>query len=87
MMSRGSDLVLTRLLREWSFSCKKRKKGSILSLNAIRKELEKHDFCLVGEDREIPLFIGYLPKVVEFVGQTEAEDFENQYLPNGTEGA
>lgn len=79
-MSRGSDLTLTRNLREWSFSCKQRKPGKALSVNALKKECETHDFVLVGEDRDIPFIFGPLPKLIELIGQTEPQAIDTEAL-------
>jgi hypothetical protein len=88
MMSRGSDLTLTRNLREWKFSCKAREK-SICKM--IDRELETHDGIIWGYDRGIPIVAMPLPKLIELVGEGENlnqyVESENQYLPNGTEGA
>jgi hypothetical protein len=66
--SRGSDLWLTRNLRRWAFSCKYRTKKSTtpkFSLTRLMEELEKHDFVVWGEDREVPIIAGPLPKFIE----------------------
>jgi hypothetical protein len=89
MMSRGADLTLTFNLREWSVSCKCTAAGK-LRYKTIKEELEKQDICMTGEDRDpYPMVHMYAPKFVEILGKAEAADFEafeNQYLPNGTEG-
>ena len=72
MMSRGSDLTLTRNLRQWTVSCKCRKKGKALSVAALKKECEAHDFVVLGEDYEVPFFFGPLPKVVQLVAEIES---------------
>jgi hypothetical protein len=87
MMSRGADLVLLWLRREWNFSVKCRAKLSDFTVRQLVTECEKNDFCIFSEDRGIQYVLGPLPKFIEFCGKAEAEEFENQYLPNGTEGA
>ena len=65
MMSRGSDLTLTRGLKRWTVSCKC-KEESICKL--IDRELESNDFFVWGYDRGIPIVACTLPKLIEFVG-------------------
>lgn len=74
MMSRGADLVLTFLNRNWSVSCKCGAPGKI-SYRTIKKELEKHDICMTGEDRDpYPMVHLYAPKFIELLGRAEAQD-------------
>ena len=67
-MSRGADLVLLWLLREWKVSCKSRSK-SICKM--IDDELEHNDLFVHGCDHGIPIVSMHLPKFIEFVGGTE----------------
>lgn len=84
MMSRGADLVLTFLLRRWTVSCKCGARGRI-SYRIIKQELETHDICMTGEDRDpYPMVHLYAPKFIELLGKAEAKDFA---ALNGDEAA
>jgi hypothetical protein len=72
-MSRGSDLILERLLRRWTFSCKVREKSPC---KMIDDELEKHDFFVWGYDRGIPIIATTLPKFVEFHGAVNSDLYQ-----------
>lgn len=75
MMSRGSDLTLTFLNRMWTVSCKCGAKGRI-RYKTIKEELEQHDICMTGEDRDpFPMVHLYAPKFIELCGKAEARDF------------
>jgi hypothetical protein len=75
MMSRGSDLTLTRNLRNWTISCKCREKSICKMIDA---ELEKHDFIVWGYDRGVPIIAMPLPKLIELIGEMESPALKSE---------
>jgi hypothetical protein len=78
--SRGADLTLTRNLRRWTFSCKKRAQGSGITMKEVKTECEKYDFCIEAEDRDVPWIHGPLPKLVQLVADIEGISDEVKVL-------